>query len=615
MHRGEPLLSPLLPSPPRQALVGHPWHPRLGRGQKPCMRGLVSLYKSLTDMRFSAKDHKFQRHHLFELNMAAVIVSHLGDPGVGKTVIAEGFAQKILNSTVPLKLQGKMVFSVDMGRLIAGASNRGEFEERLVKIVEEVKLSDGAVILFIDELHTLVGAGSVGGGGLDAANIMKPALARGELQCIGATTVEEYKKYIEKDSALKRRFQAIDVPEPTVDETIEILKGLCSKYEQFHGVRYENDALVAAASLSKQYISEFFLPDKAIDIIDEAGARVQLTRNKTSPLQVLITVQDIEKVVSMRTGIPVERVSTLEASKLLNLEDTLHKRIVGQDEAVEAVSRAIRRARSGVRDPGKPVASFLFTGPTGVGKTELAKALSVDYFGSKEALIRFDMSEYMEKHTVSKLIGSPPGYVGHENGGQLTEAVRRHPHSLLLFDEIEKAHSDLFNVFLQILDDGRLTDSKGRVVDFNNTIIILTSNIGNDFIIRGNTKNGFDHVKPKVAELLRKSFKPEFLNRIDEVVMFKPLSESQVNEIADIVLSEVFKRLKEKKEIVLSVSDSFKKMLVEEGYSATYGARPLKRAIVRMIEDTMAEKILDGTIEEGDAVTMDLDSEGNVITY
>ncbi|CAL5370331.1 unnamed protein product [Camellia sinensis] len=537
----------------------------------------------------------------------------IGDPGVGKTVIAEGLAQRISKITVPLKLVGKKVFSIDMGRLIAGTSNRGEFEERLLNVVDEVKQSEGAIILFIDELHTLIGDGA-GGQALNAANILKPALARGELKCIGATTLDEYKKYIEKDSALKRRFQLVEVPEPSADEAIEILKGLRLKYETHHNVRYSEDALIAAARLSKQYINDRFLPDKAIDLIDEAGARAQIHQTQASSKSqdvgvVTVTKSDIQQLVSSWTGIPVESVSSEESYKLLKMEETLQHHIIGQDEAVEAVSRAIRRARVGISDPSRPIASFLFAGPTGVGKTELAKLLAVEYFGSKEAMVRLDMSEYMEKHTVSKLIGSPPGYIGHGDGGQLTEAVRRRPHNVILLDEMEKAHPDVFNTFLQILDDGRLTDSKGKTVDFKNTIIIMTSNVG------GELSGGFEKVKKQVGEELKKIFRGEFLNRLDEVIVFKRLSYLQLKKIMEIMLGEVYERLKVNKKIIMRVTDRLKEKLVEEGYHPRYGARPMRRAIRRVVEDNLAEMILKGEVEEGDIVTIDADTEGKLIVY
>ncbi|WCJ40594.1 ATP-dependent Clp protease ATP-binding subunit ClpC [Euphorbia peplus] len=535
----------------------------------------------------------------------------IGDPGVGKTVLAEGLALQIVNSAVPSNLQGKKIFTLEMARLVAGTSYRGEFEERLKKIVDEVKEANGAIILFIDELHTLVGAGGCGDA-LDAANIWKPALARGELKCIGATTHQEYTKYIEKDGALKRRFVAVDVPEPSIEEAIEILKGLCPKYEEHHGVSYSNDSLVAAVLLSKQYISDRLLPDKAIDLIDEAGARLHLQNQPQSPLKkVDVQVTDIQHIVSMWTGIPVDKVTIKEAKRLLNMEQKLHEKIVGQDEAVVAVSKAIRRARVGLRDPNKPVASFLFTGPTGVGKTELANTLAIEYFGSKEAMVRLDMSEYMEKHTVSRLLGAPPGYVGYADGGQLTEAVRRRGHTVILFDEIEKAHSDVCNALLQILDDGMMTDGKGQKVDFKNTIIILTSNIGGTLIVE-NRSDGLEQLKQLVAKELKKNFRPEFLNRIDEVVVFKQLSESQLNEIVDIMLKDIYKRL-EAKNIKLQVTKGVKEKLIEEGNNRSYGARPLKRATVRILEDNLAEAILNGSIEEGNSVKMDVDPSGKII--
>ncbi|KAI9071902.1 hypothetical protein K1719_046137 [Acacia pycnantha] len=607
----------------------------------------------------------------------------IGEPGVGKTAIAEGLAQRIANGDVPETIEGKKVITLDMGLLVAGTKYRGEFEERLKKLTEEIKQSD-EIILFIDEVHTLIGAGAAEGA-IDAANILKPALARGELQCIGATTLDEYRKHIERDPALERRFQPVKVPEPTVDETIEILKGLRERYEIHHKLRYTDEALVAAARLSYQYISDRFLPDKAIDLVDEAGSRVRLQhaqlpeeakeldkevrqivkekeeavrnqdfekagelRDREMDLKAqisalvekgkemskaeseagdggpVVTEADIQHIVSSWTGIPVEKVSTDESDRLLKLEETLHQRVIGQDEAVEAISRAIRRARVGLKNPNRPVASFIFSGPTGVGKSELAKALAAYYFGSEEAMIRLDMSEFMERHTVSKLVGSPPGYVGYTEGGQLTEAVRRRPYAVILFDEIEKAHPDVFNMMLQILEDGRLTDSKGRTVDFKNTLLIMTSNVGSSVIEKGGRKFGFDlgiedeedssynRIKSLVTEELKQYFRPEFLNRLDEMIVFRQLTKLEVKEIADIMLKEVFDRLKGK-DIELQVTERFRDRVVDEGYNPSYGARPLRRAIVRLLEDCMAEKLLAREIKDGDSVIVDVDSDGNVI--
>ncbi|KAL7597719.1 hypothetical protein Lser_V15G21420 [Lactuca serriola] len=605
----------------------------------------------------------------------------IGEPGVGKTAIAEGLAQRIANGDVPETIEGKKVITLDMGLLVAGTKYRGEFEERLKKLMEEIKQSD-EIILFIDEVHTLIGAGAAEGA-IDAANILKPALARGELQCIGATTLDEYRKHIEKDPALERRFQPVKVPEPTVDETIQILKGLRERYEIHHKLRYTDEALVAAAHLSYQYISDRFLPDKAIDLIDEAGSRVrlrhaqlpeearelekelrQITKEKNEAVRgqdfekagelrdremdlktqisalvdknkemskaeteageegPTVTEADIQHIVSSWTGIPVEKVSTDESDRLLKMEETLHTRIIGQDEAVKAISRAIRRARVGLKNPNRPIASFIFSGPTGVGKSELAKALAAYYFGSEEAMIRLDMSEFMERHTVSKLIGSPPGYVGYTEGGQLTEAVRRRPYTVVLFDEIEKAHPDVFNMMLQILEDGRLTDSKGRTVDFKNTLLIMTSNVGSSVIEKGGRRIGFDldydekdssynRIKSLVTEELKQYFRPEFLNRLDEMIVFRQLTKLEVKEIADIMLKEVFERLKGK-DIELQVTERFRDRVVEEGYNPSYGARPLRRAIMRLLEDSMAEKMLARDIKEGDSVIVDVDSDGNV---
>eukprot|EP00270_Netrium_digitus_P010085 TRINITY_DN309_c0_g1_i3.p1 TRINITY_DN309_c0_g1~~TRINITY_DN309_c0_g1_i3.p1 ORF type:complete len:877 (-),score=344.13 TRINITY_DN309_c0_g1_i3:201-2711(-) len=606
----------------------------------------------------------------------------IGEPGVGKTAIAEGLAQRIAAGDVPETIEGKKVVTLDMGLLVAGTKYRGEFEERLKKLMEEIKQADD-IILMIDEVHTLIGAGAAEGA-IDAANILKPALARGELQCIGATTLDEYRKHIEKDPALERRFQPVLVPEPTVDETILILKGLRERYEIHHKLRYTDEALVAAAQLSYQYISDRFLPDKAIDLIDEAGSRVRLrhaqlpeeareldkelrtvTKEKNEAVRnqdfekagelrdremelkaqitaitekgkekskaeteagegtgPLVTESDIQQIVSAWTGIPVEKVSTDESDRLLKMEETLHQRVIGQDEAVKAISRAIRRARVGLKNPNRPIASFIFSGPTGVGKSELAKALASYYFGSEEAMVRLDMSEFMERHTVSKLIGSPPGYVGYSEGGQLTEAVRRRPYTVVLFDEIEKAHPDVFNMMLQILEDGRLTDSKGRTVDFKNTLLIMTSNVGSSVIEKGGGGIGFqldygekdssyNRIKSLVNEELKQYFRPEFLNRLDEIIVFRQLTKLEVKDIAEIMLKEVFERLK-KKDIDLQVTDRFRDRVVDEGYSPSYGARPLRRAIMRLLEDSMAERMLSGEVKEGDSAIIDVDADGNV---
>ncbi|XP_028765234.1 chaperone protein ClpC, chloroplastic-like [Neltuma alba] len=606
----------------------------------------------------------------------------IGEPGVGKTAIAEGLAQRIVNGEVPATLEGKKVISLDMGLLVAGTKYRGEFEERLEKLVEEIKQNND-IILFIDEVHTLIGAGSAEGT-LDAANMLKPALARGELQCIGATTLDEYRKHIEKDAALERRFQPVKIPEPTVDETIQILTGVRERFEIYHKVRYTNEALAAAAQLSHQYISDRFLPDKAIDLVDEAGCWVGLRhaqlpeeakelqkevrqivkekeeashdqdfkqaaelRDREMDLKTqisalveqrkemnkaeseagdgvqVVTEDDIRHIVSSWTGIPVKKISADESDLLLKMEETLRKRVIGQDEAVEAISRAIRRARVGLKNPNRPIASFIFSGPTGVGKSELAKALATYYFGSEEDMVRLDMSEYMEMHTVSKLIGSPPGYVGYTEGGQLTEAVRRRPYTVVLFDEIEKAHPDVFNMMLQILEDGRLTDSKGRTVDFKNTLLIMTSNVGSSVIEKGGRRIGFDldydekdssynRIKSLVTEELKQYFRPEFLNRLDEMIVFRQLTKLEVKEIADIMLREVFDRLKAK-EIELQVTEKFRDRVVEEGYDPRYGARPLRRAIMALLEDSMAEKMLAREIKEGDSVIVDVDSDGSVM--
>ncbi|MTJ49529.1 ATP-dependent Clp protease ATP-binding subunit [Dolichospermum sp. UHCC 0259] len=601
----------------------------------------------------------------------------IGEPGVGKTAIAEGLASRIASKDIPDILEDKRVVTLDIGLLVAGTKYRGEFEERLKKIMDEIR-SAGNVILVIDEVHTLIGAGAAEGA-IDAANILKPALARGELQCIGATTLDEYRKHIERDAALERRFQPVMVGEPSVDETIEILYGLRDRYEAHHKLKISDEALVAAAKLSDRYISDRFLPDKAIDLMDEAGSRVRLINSQLPPaakeldkelrqilkekddavrsqdfdragelrdremeikaeirtiaqtksngasgdgVEPVVTEEDIAHIVASWTGVPVNKLTESESEKLLHMEDTLHQRLIGQEDAVKAVSRAIRRARVGLKNPNRPIASFVFSGPTGVGKTELAKSLASYFFGSEEAMIRLDMSEYMERHTVSKLIGSPPGYVGYNEGGQLTEAVRRRPYTVVLFDEIEKAHPDVFNMLLQILEDGRLTDAKGRTVDFKNTLLILTSNIGSKVIEKGGSGIGFDfaedanesqynRIRSLVNEELKQYFRPEFLNRLDEIIVFRQLNKLEVTQIAEIMLKEVFGRLTEKG-IVLEVTDRFKDRLITEGYSPSYGARPLRRAIMRLLEDSLAEEILSGRIKDGDTAIVDVDENGIV---
>ena len=597
----------------------------------------------------------------------------VGEPGVGKTALAEGLAQRIVNRNVPEILEDKQVISLDMGSLIAGTKFRGEFEERLTKIMAEIRAA-GNIILVIDEIHTLVGAGAIQGS-MDASNMLKPALARGELQCVGATTLDEYRKYIERDAALERRFQPIKVGEPSVAETIEILYGLRSAYEQHHRLTISDAAIEAAATLSDRYINDRFLPDKAIDLIDEAGSRVHVLNSQTPPevkelkkqlpavskekdaavreqdfdkagklrdreleieaeiaaatinksqirISPIVTEEDIAHIVANWTGVPVSKLTESESELLLHMEDTLHQRLIGQEEAVSAVSRAIRRARVGLKNPNRPIASFIFSGPTGVGKTELTKALATYFFGSEEAMIRLDMSEFMERHTVSKLIGSPPGYVGYDEGGQLTEAVRRRPYTVILFDEIEKAHPDVFNMMLQILEDGRLTDAKGRTVDFKNTLLVMTSNIGSRVIEKGGGGLGFEftesaadaqynRVRSLVNEELKQFFRPEFINRLDEIIVFRQLNKEEVKQIADIMLQQVFGRLTEQG-ITLSVTDKFKDLLVTEGYNPSYGARPLRRAIMRLLEDVLAEEMLSGKLKEGQSAIVDVDENGQV---
>ena len=588
----------------------------------------------------------------------------IGEPGVGKTAIAEGLAQHIIEGSVPEPLKNKRVVTLDIASMIAGSKYRGDFEERLKNVIEEVK-KEGNVILFIDELHVLVGAGSAEGA-MDAANILKPSLARGEIQVIGATTLDEYKKHIEKDAALERRFQPIIVSEPSEEDAIAILKGIRDKYEAHHGVKISDEAIESAVRLSSRYIRDRFLPDKAIDLMDEAASKLRM-KNLTAPPdmkskeeeikrvagekenavrnqdfekaatlrdkekvlaseleemkknwnsesgkeKLTLTAEDIEDVVTQTTGIPVKKLVHEESERLLNMENILHKRVVGQDEAVNAVARAIRRGRVGLKDPKRPIGSFLFLGPTGVGKTELSKALAEVLFGDESAMIRVDMSEYMEKHTVSKMIGSPPGYVGFDDGGQLTEKVRRKPYSVILFDEIEKAHPDVFNIMLQILDDGRLTDAKGRTVDFKTTVIIMTSNSGAKTITDSKklgftpAEDNFDRnqetIRENVMDELKRSFRPEFLNRIDDIIVFKQLDREDIKQIASRLCDSVVKSLKELG-ITLSVEDSAIDVLVEKGFDVTYGARPLKRAIQSLIEDKMAEKMLEKTFSEGDEV-------------
>lgn len=588
-------------------------------------------------------------------------VALIGEPGVGKTAIAEGLAQRIASGNVPDDLAERRVISLDVGTLLAGTKYRGEFEERLKKVVEEARASRD--ILVIDEFHTLIGAGD-GEGGLDAANILKPALARGEITVIGATTLDEFRKHIEGDAALERRFQPVMVNEPTVEEAIKILSSLKPINEVFFGVHFSPESIVAAVTLSDRYINDRFLPDKAIDLLEETASRIrtQISGEKSStqereisrtlrPLMIelersvraqdfaraselaeqiselpsssgsnplktpIITKQDIEATISQMTGVPAETVTSSQRERLMNAEQYLHEKVIGQDEAVIAVSRALRRNAAGLNNPNRPIASFIFSGPTGVGKTELTKALAKQFFGSEDAMIRLDMSEFMERHTVSKLIGSPPGYIGFNDGGQLTEAVRRKPYTVVLFDEIEKAHPDVFNTLLQLLEDGRLTDSKGRTVDFKNTIIIMTSNIGSKVIEKGGgglgfqfdgaprEENQYNRTRYLVNEELKNYFRPEFLNRLDETIVFRQLNRDEVKKIADIMVKEVSGRMSEKG-VDLSVTEAFKEKLVEEGYNPSYGARPLRRAIMRLLEDTLAEAYLSRQIAENCSVVV-----------
>ncbi|MBE3033404.1 MAG: ATP-dependent Clp protease ATP-binding subunit [Actinobacteria bacterium] len=599
----------------------------------------------------------------------------IGEPGVGKTAIVEGFAQRISNHEVPELLKGKQVFSLDLAALVAGSKYRGEFEERLKKVMKEIH-DTGDIILFIDELHNLVGAGAAEGA-IDAASILKPALARGELQTIGATTMDEYRKYLERDAALERRFQQIKVAEPSVEETVEILKGLRDRYEAHHRIRITDEALTSAAELADRYISERFLPDKAIDLVDEAASRMRI-RTMTAPpsyreleeeisgvrkeKEAAIEAQEFEKaanlrdkerklshkkleledqwktgdegmrasigedeiaeIVSMWTGIPVVKITEAESKKLLRMEEELHTRLIGQDPAVRAVSKAIRRSRAGLKDPRRPTGSFIFLGPSGVGKTELARTLAAFLFGDEDHLVQIDMSEYMEKHSVSRLVGSPPGYVGHDEGGQLTEIVRRKPYSVILFDEIEKAHPDVFNILLQILEDGRLTDSQGRTVDFRNAILIMTSNIGAELITK-DTPLGFgqtatqgmtyDDMKGRITGELKRVFKPEFLNRVDEVIVFHKLERSEIGAIVDLMIARLQQQL-DPSGVTLQLTDAGREVLVEKGFDPMLGARPLRRAIQRYIEDKLSDAMLERQFPEGTVILVDGEDEDTVLT-
>ncbi len=592
----------------------------------------------------------------------------IGEPGVGKTAVAEGLAARIVNAEVPDILDGKKVIQLDMGLLVAGTKYRGEFEERLKKIMDEIRQA-GNIILVIDEMHTLIGAGAAEGA-IDAANILKPALSRGEIQVIGATTLDEYRKYVEKDSALERRFQPVMIEEPTIDESIEIIKGLKPKYEEHHKLLISDEAIVASVKLSSKYITDRFLPDKAIDVIDEASSKVRLKVSSLSPegkelekeLRDLIkekedairnqefekasqlrddeadlkdriremaqkyreeheankptvTAENVAEVIATMTGIPVTKLTEGESERLLKLEETLHQRVIGQNDAVVAIAKAIRRARVGLKSPNRPIGSFIFCGPTGVGKTELAKALAEAVFGSEDNMIRVDMSEFMEKHSTAKLIGSPPGYVGYDDGGHLTELIRKKPYSVVLFDEIEKAHPDVFNIMLQILDDGRLTDAKGRHINFKNTIIIMTSNVGASMITNTSklgfstsddeSKDKYEKLKETVTEEMKKAFRPEFLNRIDETIVFAHLTQEEIRQIVDLMLKDLFKRLEER-ELSVEVTDEVKDHLAKNGYSEAYGARPLRRLIQRKIEDNLAEEILSGKYAPGDTIRITL---------
>ena len=540
----------------------------------------------------------------------------IGQAGVGKTAIAEGLALRIVSGDVPKELQGRKVLALEMGAMVAGSKFRGEFEERLKAVLDEVKQAAGEIILFIDELHTVVGAGAADGA-IDASNMMKPALARGELQALGATTEAEYRRYIEKDAALERRFQPILVEEPDAETAIEMLLALRPKYEAHHKVSMTDEAIEAAVRLSQRYVTERKLPDKAVDLIDEAASKLRIDAQAMPPRDMTVTTEDIGALVASWTGIPVDRLLEAEADRLLHMEDRLHDRVVGQDKAVTAVSDAIRRVRAGLSDPNRPIGSFIFLGPTGVGKTELARALAEYLFDDEQNMVRVDMSEYMEKHSVSRLIGAPPGYVGFDDGGQLTEAVRRRPFRVVLFDEIEKAHPDVFNVLLQILEDGRLTDSHGRTVDFRNTVVILTSNLGTaeagrdgvGFLAQASSQDDGAKRTAAIEEALKKAFRPEFLNRIDDVIIFDPLSVEQIGSVVELMMADVSERLSEHG-VSIVLSGAARDWLVQKGFDSVYGARPLRRAIQRYVENDLSRKILTGDVSEGDLVTVDIDGDG-----
>ncbi len=594
----------------------------------------------------------------------------IGEAGVGKTAIAEGLAQRIVSGDVPEVLKGRRLLALDMGNLVAGSKFRGEFEERLKSVIDEVKEAQGEIILFIDEIHTVVGAGAAEGG-LDASNLLKPALARGELQCIGATTLDEYRKHIERDSALERRFQPILIEEPDVDTAVEMLRALCPRYEAHHRVKIDESALWAAVKLSHRYVADRNLPDKAVDLIDEAASKLRIEAESMPgelkeredhirrlqneeeaasqmadyaramelrserlrldadysadrerwlhdhKIDMVVDEEDIGRLVAQWTGIPVSRMLEEETERLLHMEERLHERVIGQDEAIRAVSEAIRRSRAGLKDPKRPIGSFIFLGPTGVGKTELARALSEFLFDHEEDLVRIDMSEYMEKHTVSRLVGAPPGYVGYDEGGQLTEAVRRRPFKVVLFDEIEKAHPDVFNILLQILEDGRLTDGHGRTVDFRNTLVIMTSNLGTGeagrqvigFKSDGATSTDVARMRASIEEALKRTFRPELLNRIDEIVIFEPLTQEQIKQIVDLLIAEVQKRLDER-DITIEASESAREWLSREGFDLVYGARPLRRAVQRFVENPLSVRILSGEFGGGDVIRIDTSPEG-----